>query len=900
MARLCLALILLVLPFLPAAQPLASISQSENITNSTAKAKSLNAPQTQVVGVSVLTQHNDINRTGANLNETILNLNNVNQYQFGKIFTRTVDAGIYAQPLFVPNVNITTTRNVVYIATQNNSVYAFDADDPNAVNPLWQVSLGTAPPATDFGQSCGGNYRDISGNVGIISTPVIDPNNNTMYVVNLTKIGSSYFHLLHSLDITTGLEKASSPITITAVISSTSLGSSGGSLAFDSSKHLQRTGLLLANGNIYFAFAGYCDTPPYHGWVFSYNATSLTQTIVYNVTSSGVGSNAGGIWQAGGGLAADPNGSIYFMSGNGTFIDAQTNFGSSFVKMSPGLTVTDTFTPFNFNALNSADLDLGSSGVVLIPGTNHLIGGGKQGKLYLLNRNNLGGYVSGGPDNIVQSFQIVGGVSNNHIHGTPAYWSSSTDNRIYVWTESDSLKAYSYNSGAASPINTAQVISSSIKLPDGFMPGGMLSISANGNDTNTGILWAAHPTSQNANNAVVTGTLAAYNASATSQSLDDIWNSRQNIPRDDLGWFGKFSSPTIANGKVYATTLTPDANTSGQLVVYGLLIPKTLATIAGAGQSIAVTNNFGNPLTAKVSDWSNSPISGTQVVFQAPASGEGGTFGGVTNLYTGTTDINGLVTTSVFTANTIAGSYNVTATATYGNVSGNFGLTNTCLANALAVIRNTDNGNDACGTLSYALNQAATAVSPVTINISAPLTITVTGPLPIITPTAGVTVTIAGGCTVVSGRGQPGVTLKAGAGAGTNALTLTSSMIITGVAITNFSSGYALNITGSNNQVMCSWLGTVDGTTASGNGGGIQIAGSNNQLGLAGQSASGNLISGNSGPGIRVISGSNNLAFSNWIGLKKDSSAGLRNAGGIIILAGGQLKMLLGNQVSNT
>lgn len=530
---------------------------------------------------SVLTQHNDTNRTGANLQETILNTSNVNSNSFGKLFTRTVDGGIYAQPLYIPYLRIGgRTRNVVFVATQNNSIYAFDADDPAASSPLWQINLGTPAPKDDFGQNCG-TYNDFAGNVGAISTPVIDPATNTMYVVNLKKVSGVYSHQIHRLDILTGQEKSGSPVTISATVPGSGDGSSGGNQTFNSAKELQRTGLLLANGKIYFGFSGYCDTGPYHGWIFAYNATNLTQSAVFNTTPNGW---SGGTWQAGGGLNADSNGNIYLMVGNGAF-DANTggpDYGNAFMKFDQNLTVLDYFTPFNVQSLNDQDLDLGSSGIAMIPGTNYMVGGGKEGKLFLVDTTDLGGFTPNGPDQVKQSFQIMGSVTHNNLHGTPVYWNSSAGQRIFLWTESDRFKGFSFNAQSNPPINTSPVMTGSTALPSGYMPGGMLSLSANGNDTSTGIIWASTPTSQNANNAVVAGTLRAYNASATGSNITELWSSDTNSARDAVGYFGKFSSPTVVNGKVYLATLVPNGGTTGLLNVYGLL-PQTVTSNTDSG-----------------------------------------------------------------------------------------------------------------------------------------------------------------------------------------------------------------------------------------------------------------------------------------------------------------------------
>ena len=296
--------------------------------------------------VGVLTQHNDNNRTGANLNETVLNTSNVNANQFGKLFSRSVDGQIYAQPLCVPNVSIPNqgTHNVVYVATMHNGVYAFDADDPEASAPLWRVNLGPSVPWQDTATL----YPDINSEVGITSTPVIDVPKKTLYLVAKTKENNSYIQRLHALDIATGKEKPGSPVLIQASLTGSGDGRLNGTISFDPLKQLNRPGLLLLDDVVYIAFGSHGDVDPYHGWVLGYSATTLQQVTAYNTTRTGT---RAGIWQGGQGLAADASGHIYLMTGNGTF-DYNTggaNLGNSFVKLATpgGLSVVDWFTPHN-------------------------------------------------------------------------------------------------------------------------------------------------------------------------------------------------------------------------------------------------------------------------------------------------------------------------------------------------------------------------------------------------------------------------------------------------------------------------------------------------------------------------------------------------------------------------
>ncbi|MEA5504937.1 DUF4347 domain-containing protein [Halotia wernerae UHCC 0503] len=515
---------------------------------------------------NVTTQHNDNNRTGADLNEPLLNTTNVNANQFGKLFSRPVDGSIYAQPLYLANVNIPNqgTHNVVYVATMHNTVYAFDADDPNASTPLWSTSLGPSVTLPDPNIGPYPNYRDISTEVGILSTPVISTTNNALYVVAFTKEAGKYIYRLHALDLTTGAEKFGGPVVISGNVPGTGDGSVDGVIAFTPNRQNQRPGLLLSNGKIYIAFASFGDKRPYHGWVFGYDATTLNQTSIYNATPNG---GLGGIWQSGNGLSADNSGKIYLSTGNGTFRESGSNLGNSIIKFNPDLTVTDWFTPYNYARLNAVDDDLGSGGPLLIPNSNYLIAGGKEGKIYVLDRNNLGKFKAGGDTQIIQSFQAVGtavngvkpptGTGTSNIHGTPIYWNGPNGPQIYLWGENDWARIYSFN---GSTLNQNPIAISTMTVPPG-MPGAMLSLSANDSTDGTGILWTSSPFDKNANQQVVTGILRAFDAT----TMTELWNSKQNITRDDLGNFAKFSPPTIANGKVYTSTF------SGYLQVYGLL-----------------------------------------------------------------------------------------------------------------------------------------------------------------------------------------------------------------------------------------------------------------------------------------------------------------------------------------
>lgn len=546
----------------------------------------------------VLTQHNDLARTGANLNETQLRPATVNAASFGKLFTRTVDGQVYAQPLVVPNLIVGgRARNVVIVATQHNGVYAFDADDASATVPLWQRSLEPSAPANDctFVLPCGA-YTDIRPEVGITSTPVVDLGTLTLYVVNFWKdtTGSAnpYHHSLHKLDLLTGLDRAGSPVAITASVPGTGEGSVNGTLTFDSKFHLQRPALTLANGNVYVAFGSYADCHPYHGWLFAYRLTNLARQFVLNTTPNGRAmwtepcaaandGGAGAIWQSGNGLSVDATGNLYAITGNGTF-SANTggaDYGTSFLKISPAGAVLDSFTPFDQVALGDSDADLGSQGAMLLPGTRLVMGGSKNGTFYVLDTANLGGFSSTEAQQntkIVQSFRASS--NNTALRGSAVVWASAGGTFAYMWPEFDQLWAYRFTpdgTGKGTFATTPASISAITNpLPESYDGGGILSLSANGNQAGTGIVWATHANGGTPGRNTVPGVLRAFDASNVSVEL---WNSEQTAARDRLGNYAKFNAPTIANGKVYVGTF------SNTLVVYGsLIVPAAAPTVRQA------------------------------------------------------------------------------------------------------------------------------------------------------------------------------------------------------------------------------------------------------------------------------------------------------------------------------
>lgn len=529
--------------------------------------------------VNILTHHNDNRRTGANLNETILNTANVNSRQFGKLFSRTVEGFVYAQPLYVSQVDIPEKghRNVVYVATEGNNVYAFDADEADESTPLWQVNLGVPVPSSDIAP----NYRDLIPEIGITSTPVIDISSQTIYLVAKSKELSeiAYHQRLHALDLATGKEKPGSPIEITASVAGSGTGNVDGIISLDPLLNLNRPGLLLLNGVIYLAFGSHGGTEPYHGWVLGYDAKTLQQVAVFNTTPDG---GEGSIWQSGQGLVADSDNYIYLVTGNGTF-NAQNggrNYGDSALKLSTadGLAVADYYTPYNEAVLYAIDADLGAGGPVLLPGFDRLIFTGKDTVLRVLDTRNLGGFHPE-IDQIVQRFQP----STRRLLGAPVFWHSPKFGPvIYYWAAGDFLKVFQVVNGRLQEFTASE---STVTSRLGISNAPPMSVSANGSQAGTGIVWATSSVEGDANRQTVPGILRAFDATDVTREL---WNSHQNPDLDAVGNFAKFCPPTIANGKVYVATF------SGQLQVYGQLPGACSYSLSQTNQVLTSGNDSGN------------------------------------------------------------------------------------------------------------------------------------------------------------------------------------------------------------------------------------------------------------------------------------------------------------------
>lgn len=486
---------------------------------------------------------------------------------FGKLYSRPVDDQLYAQLLIMTNVTIPGRgkKNLVFAATVNNSVYAYDADLASEKAPYWHVNL-TAPGLrpvknTDETEACGGNYKDFSGNIGIVGTPVIDSSTGTLYVVarSTSTSSSGYVQYLHALDITTGAEKPNSPKLITASVAGTGSGSVRGIITFDAQKQNQRSGLLLLDGKIFICYASHCDWGPYHGWILAYDKTTLKQTNVYNNTPDGYN---GGIWMSGGAPSADNAGNIYIASGNGSVGIKDNpsdlrNRSESAVKLmvkDTGFTTLTFFTPSNYTTLEGSDLDFGVTQVLLIPNTNRVMVSCKDGTIYLLDKDNMGGF-NAGQNKVIQSISFS---SNAHLHASLSYYKGSQKEFVYAWSENTALKAFPYDRNLNS-FDLAKTVNSGSPGPVGNS-GAFTSISSNGSVDSTAVLWASFAVNGDANQSVRPGILRAFDASDVTKEL---WNSLQD-PADSSGNYAKFNCPTIANGKVYLATF------SNQFIVYGL------------------------------------------------------------------------------------------------------------------------------------------------------------------------------------------------------------------------------------------------------------------------------------------------------------------------------------------
>ncbi|MGA7819602.1 MAG: Ig-like domain repeat protein [Candidatus Sulfotelmatobacter sp.] len=552
--------------------------------------------------INVTTFHYDNARTGQNTQETVLTPENVNVNQFGKLFTISVDGLVYAQPLYMAGVqNIAGgTHNVLYIATEHDSVFALDADT-GAI--LWQTTfINPSSGVTTVPNTAVPSCTAIAPEIGVTSTPVIDPSSGTLYLLAKTKENGQFVQRLHALDVTSGAEKFGGPAVIAAKVNGT--GDGGQTVTFNPLQQLNRPGLLLDNGHVIIAWASNCDNPPYHGWVMSYSASTLAQEGVFNTSPNGAES---GIWMSGDGVAADASGNYYFASGNGSYSgSASNNYGDSIVQLGPAsngsLPVLDWFTPWNQNALSGEDSDVGSAGVLLLPdlpaGLPHqqlLVQMGKEGTIYLVDRNSMGGYCSSCINIDTQIVQEINNASVG-VWGSPAYWNGN----VYWASNNDlgtasNLMAFSFNAGNSGLLSTAPTSQSSSIFGIGT---GTPVVSANG--TNDGIVWLLGNAASGAKCCQV---LYAFDATDLSTLLYRSSQAAGN--RDVPGGAVKFTAPVVANGKVYV-------GSQMQVSAYGL-IATTKSTVTASANPGYVTQPI--TYTATVTGLNGTPT-GSVVFYQ--------------------------------------------------------------------------------------------------------------------------------------------------------------------------------------------------------------------------------------------------------------------------------------------
>ena len=583
--------------------------------------------------VNVLNVNYDTHQTGANLQETSLTPG-MNWATFGKVGTFPVDGQVYTQPLYVHGVTIGgSAYNVLYVATMNNSVYAFNADTPQNATPLWQVNFGATVPAGLF------NFTDILPQIGILGTPAIDATNQVLYLVSDTMAPGAFStpeFQLHALSLVDGHELNGGPVEVTATVPGTGAGSSNGSITFDAYWQLQRPGLMLANGNLYVAFGSHADAGNYQGWMMIYNPATLEQKAVYNSAPNG---RQSAFWQSGRAPAVDGNGNIIAATGNGDW-DGNVNFGESLLHLSGvDLSLLDWYTPQNWSDLNTEDWDVGSAGVILIPNIHYLLTGGKSGLMYLVDYDSMGHL---GPD-------VTGTVQGVQVNAwgmfDMALWDQAPNGPvIYEFDPSEGiLKAFQV---ANNQLNSA-ILSQCVPLGSSLFAG--LSVSANGGQN--AIVWLV------TGNSDVSGNPATVYALDANNLANVLWDSSLNGTRDQPGAFTKFATPTVVNGRVYVPTL------SDAVVVYGSLggsekagspvisgVVNSASFVAGAvapGELISIFGANLGPATGQqgdvVSNMVGNTVENTQV-----------TIGGVAApiLYASPTQINTIVPFGVSGAST--------------------------------------------------------------------------------------------------------------------------------------------------------------------------------------------------------------------------------------------------------
>jgi hypothetical protein len=771
------------------------------------------AVQAQSALQPVLQRGYDANVSGATLTETTLNTSNVGPTTFGRLFVLPVDERIYAQPLYVPNVAIPNlgSHNVLYVATMNDTLYAFDADAGGA--PLWSVNLATllgttAPIWANFAPP----PNNPPGHLGILSTPVIDPSTQLMYIVACTLENSTMAYRLHAIDITTGSEPYGPGVLIT--------GSYGG-IMLGTPYLVQRMSLVLSGNQVVFGFSAMQTEHPlnYVGWVMAYDKQSLQQSGVFATVITG--NLQGGVWQSGRPPAVDSSGYVYVFTGNTATggWNGTTDFSESALKLDPtgGLTLVDWFTAGNWQTLDDNDLDLSSSGPLLIPGTSLLAGGGKTGDLYVLNTTNLGHW-NANDSQVVQKENITAG---GEMHGGPVYWegSAATGPLLYSWGSGDVLKAYAFNGNTFAASPSAQGPYTAV------IPGGFLALSANGNAPGSGVLWAS-TAGNSAASPPVLPTLHAFNAENVTQEL---WNTTMNAARDGFGAFARYVPPLVANGKVYMATF------SNQVAVYGLFPTYTLVPTSLAFGS-QTTNVASPPMSATVTNTGAVALPITSVTL----SGANPLEFGQTNTCGASVAVAAKCTINVVFKPVAVGS----ATATLSVNAGNGAGTQTV---ALSGIGAVPSYTALPTSLAFGnqLTNAASAPKSVTVTntgaVAVPITsikLSNTGSQPFSqTNTCGTSVAVAAKCTInvvfnpaSVGTAMATLSVNAGNGAGTQTVALSGTGIVQTVTLaaapTSITLGNSVTLTWtSSNATTCvasggqsgdGWAGaqSVNGTTS--------------------------------------------------------------------------------------
>jgi uncharacterized protein (TIGR03437 family) len=547
--------------------------------------------------VDILTANGGLERTNANLQETQLSPATVSASAFGELAVFPVDGQVYSQPLYVSQLPIPVqgTRNVLFVSTMHNSVYAFDADAASAAAPLWQVNLGPSVPATLLY----GPGADIYPEVGILSTGAIDLERGVMYVVSDVLMGGVPVFFLHALDLTNGQDRLNGPVVIDAAVAGDGLEAQAGTVPFDPVQHIQRPALLLANGALYIGFGSHGDQPPWHGWLMSYDASDITRQIgAFMTTPNGDG---GSFWQSGRGPAADGQGNIYAITGNGDY-DSVSNFGQSFLKFSGAAPVlVDSFTPADWESLSDNDFDI-SAGPALANGAHTVVGADKLGDVYVMNSGSMS--QPGG--------EATTRVSRGSIFNL-AVWNRLADAYVYVQGQGDPLMCFQITGQGLNP----NPVSTAVNPVSGSRIG--MTLSANGAQSGSAILW------ETTGDYFVQDAPGALHAFDASNLANELWNSDMNGVRDTMPPVAKFANPTVVNGKVYVPTF------GDAVMVYGLLPgPPAIAAVANAasysadavspGEVVAIFgSNLGPAVPAGTQLTANgfvaSSLAGTQALF---------------------------------------------------------------------------------------------------------------------------------------------------------------------------------------------------------------------------------------------------------------------------------------------